>query len=196
MALFFLMASLPFSHAASAQEARAEILQQQLNIRKEMRQSRNSPSRLSSLRAELLELRQALKDLRRKQALERREQRALRRKRLQPVSLTPVPLETSKEVLSAFEAGKASYYADMFNGRTTASGEIFSNSLMTAAHKTLPFGTRVRVRNPNNGNTIEVIINDRGPYVSGRIIDLTSFGFSQLDSISKGVIDVEIEVID
>lgn len=195
MALFFLMASLPFSHAAPAQEARAEILQQQLNVRKEMRQSRNSPSRLSSLRAELLELRQALKDLRRKQALERREQRSQRRKSLQPVSLNPLP-QTSKEVFPASEIGKASYYADMFNGRTTASGEIFSNSLMTAAHKTLPFGTRVRVRNPNNGNTIEVIINDRGPFTPGRIIDLTSFGFSQLDSISKGVIDVEIEVID
>lgn len=174
---------------------RVRILQQQRELQRQIRQARKQPARLSSLKAELLGLRRSLQDLRKQKADEKRAEVALRRKKLQPVSITALS-EPAEPNFQTFEAGKASYYADKFNGRSTASGEIFSNALMTAAHKTLPFGTRVRVRNPSNGNTIEVIINDRGPFTPGRIIDLTSYGFSQLDNLSRGVIDVEIEVLD
>ena len=71
------------------------------------------------------------------------------------------------------QKGKASFYADKFNGRKTASGETFRNSKLTAAHKTLPFGTMVKVTNQSNGKTVKVRINDRGPFVLGRIIDLS-----------------------
>jgi rare lipoprotein A len=133
--------------------------------------------------------------MRQAQLAEKKSQALLQRKVIKPVAL-PTVVETPQKSTQATEIGKASYYADMFNGRTTASGEIFSNSNMTAAHKTLPFGTRVKVRNLSNGNTIEVVINDRGPFTPGRIIDLTSTGFSMLDNLSRGIIDVEIEIIE
>ena len=71
------------------------------------------------------------------------------------------------------QSGKASFYADKFEGTTTASGEKYRHNRLTAAHKTLPFGTKVRVTNLANSKTVEVVINDRGPYVEGRIIDLS-----------------------
>ena len=67
----------------------------------------------------------------------------------------------------------ASYYAKILHNRKTASGERFDNNAMTAAHKTLPFGTEVKVTNLNNGKSVTVRINDRGPFVKGRIIDLS-----------------------
>lgn len=194
--MFFLLALLPAAQADTYQQERLENLREQRSLQREMAKARRSaPSRLSELKLELLELQKALKEMKQQKAAARREQALLKRKRLNPVSLSTLP-EKEKKILNVSESGKASYYADMFNGRKTASGEIFSNSGMTAAHKTLPFGTRVKVRNVNNGNTIEVIINDRGPFTPGRIIDLTSYGFSQLDNLSRGVIDVEIEVLD
>ncbi|SHG94006.1 septal ring lytic transglycosylase RlpA family protein [Ferrimonas marina] len=93
------------------------------------------------------------------------------------------------------EQGQASFYADKYQGRTTANGERFDQQAMTAAHKTLPFGTRVRVTNLNNGKQIVVRINDRGPFVRGRIIDLSYRGFSQLASPSEGLIPVKMEVL-
>jgi rare lipoprotein A len=69
--------------------------------------------------------------------------------------------------------GMASYYGKEFHGRKTASGEIFDMHKLTAAHKTLPFGTRVRVTNLENGRSVTVRINDRGPFKKGRIIDLS-----------------------
>lgn len=74
----------------------------------------------------------------------------------------------------AFQTGGASFYGNKFNGRRTASGQRFSNSAFTAAHRTLPFGTMVRVVNPRNGRSVVVRINDRGPFVRGRVIDLSS----------------------
>src|SRR5688572_14799873 len=71
------------------------------------------------------------------------------------------------------QTGKASFYADKFDGTITASGEKYRHNKLTAAHKTLPFGTKVRVTNLSNNKTVEVVINDRGPYVDGRIIDLS-----------------------
>lgn len=91
--------------------------------------------------------------------------------------------------------GEASYYADKFHGRQTANGEIFDNGKMTAAHKTLPFGTKVRVTNVSNGKSVEVRINDRGPFVKGRIIDLSRAAAEELGMIHSGVAKVEVEII-
>ena len=71
------------------------------------------------------------------------------------------------------QTGKASFYADKFEGVFTASGEKYRHNKLTGAHKTLPFGTKVRVTNLENNQSVEVVINDRGPYVEGRIIDLS-----------------------
>ncbi len=72
-----------------------------------------------------------------------------------------------------FQSGKASWYGPGFLGRRTASGERFNTNDLTAAHKTLPFGTRVRVTNKKTGQSVVVRINDRGPYAHGRVIDLS-----------------------
>jgi len=92
------------------------------------------------------------------------------------------------------ETGMASYYAGKFQNRKTASGELLNNNSMTAAHKTLPFGTEVIVKNLKNGKSVKVRINDRGPFIKGRIIDLTRAAFSRIASLDKGVAKVEIRV--
>lgn len=94
------------------------------------------------------------------------------------------------------QTGKASFYADKFDGSPTASGEKYRHNKKTAAHKTLPFGTKVRVTNLDNNKTVEVVVNDRGPYVDGRIIDLSKSAAEELDFINKGIAEVKIEVID
>jgi len=94
------------------------------------------------------------------------------------------------------QTGKASFYADKFEGSPTASGEKYRHSKLTAAHKTLPFGTRVRVTNTGNNKSVEVVINDRGPYVDGRVIDLSRSAAIQLDFINAGLADVTVEVLD
>lgn len=90
------------------------------------------------------------------------------------------------------ERGGASYYADKFKGRRTASGQKFRQYKLTAAHKTLPFGTKVRIKNLQNGRTVRVRINDRGPFVSGRIIDLSKKAARRLDMVKSGIAPVEI----
>lgn len=97
---------------------------------------------------------------------------------------------------SGSESGKASFYADKHQGRKTANGEIYSQQKMTAAHKKLPFGTQVKVTNLNNGKSTVVRINDRGPFVRGRIIDLSKAAFSRLAPLSAGIISVKIDVVD
>lgn len=99
-------------------------------------------------------------------------------------------------VYSQTQSGKASFYADKFEGAMTASGEKYKHSKKTGAHKTLPFGTKVRVTNLENNKTVEVVINDRGPYVEGRIIDLSKSAAEELDYINKGIAEVKLEVID
>lgn len=94
------------------------------------------------------------------------------------------------------QTGKASFYADKFEGHPTASGEKYKHNKLTAAHKTLPFGTVVRVTNLANGNTVDVEINDRGPYIDGRIIDLSKSAAEKLGFINLGVTDVKIDVVD
>jgi rare lipoprotein A len=95
----------------------------------------------------------------------------------------------------SIQEGQASYYAHKFHGRTTANGEIYDENKMTAAHKTLPFGTTVRVTNLANGKKVVVRINDRGPFVKGRIIDLSYKAAGELDYITQGVMKVRVEVL-
>jgi len=90
------------------------------------------------------------------------------------------------------ETGKASFYADKFNGRKTASGERFSNRKKTAAHKTLPFGTKVTVTNMRNGRSVKVRINDRGPFVAGRSIDLSKKAARKIGMVGEGVGNVKL----
>ena len=91
--------------------------------------------------------------------------------------------------------GMASWYGPGFNGRRTASGERFRQNELTAAHKTLPFGTIVRVTNLQNARTVDVRINDRGPFVRGRIIDLSKGAAQRLRMINTGVVPVEVRVL-
>lgn len=91
--------------------------------------------------------------------------------------------------------GVASWYGEEFAGRTTANGEIFDPLLLTAAHRTLPFGTVVDVKNPKTGQTVRVRVNDRGPYVGNRVIDLSYAAAQQIGLIEPGIGDVEIRVV-
>ena len=103
--------------------------------------------------------------------------------------------ETDREIAKYKERGTASYYAKRFHNRKTASGERFNNGAMTAAHRTLPFGTEVIVKNINNGRSVTVRINDRGPFVKGRVIDLSRAAFSQIASLDEGLAKVEIRIV-
>ena len=107
-----------------------------------------------------------------------------------PASYKPHP-----ELNGYKETGIASYYARNFQHSKTANGELLDNNSMTAAHKSLPFGTEVIVKNINNGKSVKVRINDRGPFVKGRIIDLTRAAFSQIANLDMGVVKVEIRVV-
>lgn len=104
-----------------------------------------------------------------------------------PVSMAQAqPQETSGKVL---QSGRASWYGPGFHGRRTASGETFNTNELTAAHRTLPFGTRVRVVNQHTGRSVVVRINDRGPYAHGRVIDLSrasaqAIGISGVGSVT------------
>lgn len=92
--------------------------------------------------------------------------------------------------------GKASWYCIKCNGGThTASGETLRDNAMTAAHKTLPMGSKVKVTNLRNGKSVVVRINDRGPYIKGRIIDVTKGVAAKLDFIKAGVVPVKVEII-
>lgn len=89
-------------------------------------------------------------------------------------------------------SGKASYY---WQPQRVASGGWFNPNAMTAAHKTLPFGTKVRVTNKRNGRSAVVTINDRGPYVAGRVIDLSRAAAQEIGMIAAGVVDVSVDII-
>ena len=91
--------------------------------------------------------------------------------------------------------GKASYYSDQFHGRKTANGETFNMNKLTAAHPSLPFGTWVRVTNLSNGKDIVVRINDRGPFVKGRIIDLSIHAATELGIVESGTAKVKLEAL-
>jgi rare lipoprotein A len=94
------------------------------------------------------------------------------------------------------ETGMASWYGYPYHGRHAASGEIYDMEQMTAAHRTLPFGTRVRVVNLTNEKAVEVRINDRGPFVGGRVIDLSKAAARAVDMLPSGVAAVRLELVD
>jgi rare lipoprotein A len=94
------------------------------------------------------------------------------------------------------EVGLASWYGAPHHGRRTASGEVFDMNQLTAAHRTLPFGTRVLVTNRDTGQSAELRINDRGPFVQGRILDVSYAAARLLGAIGPGTIPVRIRVID
>ena len=93
------------------------------------------------------------------------------------------------------QEGEASWYGPGFAGRTTSNGEIFDPAEMTAAHRTLPFGTRVQVTNLETGSSVEVRINDRGPFKAGRIIDLSRAAADRIGMLGSGVARVRVEVV-
>jgi len=100
-----------------------------------------------------------------------------------------------KMPLASVYRGKASFYGPGFYGNRTANGEIYRLGTMTAAHRSLPFGTRVRVENLNNGRSVTVRINDRGPFVGGRIIDLSETAAEAIGMKSSGIAPVRIQVL-
>ncbi|WP_033777280.1 septal ring lytic transglycosylase RlpA family protein, partial [Salinispora cortesiana] len=106
-------------------------------------------------------------------------------------SAAPTPTSTAPTVVEAGSCG-ASYYSE---GQLTASGEVFDPSAMTAAHKTLPFDTMVRVTNPVTSTSVTVRINDRGPFITGRCIDLSQAAFAVIAPLSAGHVEVRYEVL-
>lgn len=94
-----------------------------------------------------------------------------------------------------YQKGEASWYGPGFNGKKTANGETFNMNKLTAAHKKLPFGTKVKVTNLQNGKSVIVRINDRGPFVKGRIIDLSKKAAQKIDLIKVGHTPVKLEII-
>lgn len=93
-------------------------------------------------------------------------------------------------------SGKASYYAAYLEGRATASGQPYDPNRLTASHRTLPFGTYVRVTRRFTGDSVVVMINDRGPQKEARILDLSRRAAEALNMIDAGVVDVEIEIVE
>ncbi len=96
---------------------------------------------------------------------------------------------------SAAEVGPASFYADAYQGKPTASGEIFDMHQLTAAHRSLPFGTIVKVSDTENHRSVVVRINDRGPFVEGRVIDLSLAAAEELQMVKSGLAPVKLEII-
>lgn len=96
---------------------------------------------------------------------------------------------------STEETGYASWYGGKFQGRKTANGEIFDTNQLTAAHKTLPFGSIVKVLNLENGKTVTVRINDRGPFIEGRIIDLSRAAAEEIGMLGTGIAMVKLEIL-
>ena len=100
---------------------------------------------------------------------------------------------TSKSTFS--QSGQGSYYADKFAGRPTASGAPYRPGKLTAAHNTLPFGTKIRVTNTRTGRSVKVTVNDRGPHVKGRIVDLSKKAARKIGLTQAGVAPVQLKVV-
>lgn len=90
----------------------------------------------------------------------------------------------------------ASYYHDKFEGRKTASGEIFDNDAFTAANRSIPFGTKVKITNLRNGKSVVVRINDRGPFTKSRAFDMSKAAFAEIGNLSIGHLPIEYEIVD
>ena len=111
-------------------------------------------------------------------------------------SCASIPASSPPELVGYTETGNASFYSSFYQFQKTASGERCNQLALTAAHRTLPFGTRVRVTNVDNSRSVVVKINDRGPFIDGRIIDLTRSAFGDIADTSAGIVAVQIEVVD
>ena len=94
-----------------------------------------------------------------------------------------------------YKYAKASYYHDSFNGNVTASSKIFDNNKLVAAHKTLPFGTKVKIINPINNKYVIVTIIDRGPFIKNREFDLSKKAFDSISNLNKGVIKIKYKIL-
>lgn len=103
----------------------------------------------------------------------------------------PVDLD---KIDTAYQVGVASYYGKKFHGRKTANGEVFNMYKLTAAHRVLPLGTQVKVTNLQNGRWVEVKVNDRGPFIEGRILDLSFAAALELEMVKQGTAKVMIEI--
>jgi rare lipoprotein A len=110
--------------------------------------------------------------------------------------LTALLFQIITYAFAQIQIGNASFYADKFEGSPTASGEKYKHNKLTAAHKSLPFGTKVRLTNTKNNQSVEVVINDRGPYVEDRIVDVSKSAAEKLGFINQGLAEVKLEVID
>nr|WP_230530069.1 septal ring lytic transglycosylase RlpA family protein [Microvirga roseola] len=106
------------------------------------------------------------------------------------MSPTLVSAEPNKKSAKVIQSGKASWYGPGFHGKKTASGETFNTNEMTAAHRTLPFGTKVRVVNKKTGKSVVVRINDRGPYAHGRVIDLSRASAQAIGISGVGAVEL------
>jgi rare lipoprotein A len=115
-------------------------------------------------------------------------------------AITPEPVADLDEATPAatrtIAGGSASYYAAKFEGRPTASGERYRAAQLTAAHRSLPFGSLVRVTNPTTGKSVTVRVNDRGPFTAGRVIDVSRAAAEELGLIARGHAPVELELIE
>jgi len=107
----------------------------------------------------------------------------------------PAKVENARGSKGSAQVGMASYYGREFDGKPTSSGETYHANHLTAAHRTLAFGTIVRVTNLSNGKKVIVRINDRGPFIKGRIIDLSLAAAKRLDMIEAGVVRVRVEIV-
>jgi rare lipoprotein A (peptidoglycan hydrolase) len=126
---------------------------------------------------------------------------ALSSSRQPPKVITPAttahPADPAKiSTKSAYQVGVASYYGKKFHGKPTANGEIFNMYKLTAAHRVLPLGTRIKVTHLGNGRWVEVKVNDRGPFIEGRILDLSFAAALELEMVKAGTAKVMIELVD
>jgi rare lipoprotein A len=107
----------------------------------------------------------------------------------------PAPAPVPAAAAADSTQGKVAHYGAKFNGRKTASGEVFNSNAMTMAHKTLPFGTRVKVTNMANGKSVVVRVNDRGPSTPDRVGDLTTGAARKIGMTKAGVVDAKLDVV-
>ena len=104
----------------------------------------------------------------------------------------PSAISTDK----AYQIGVASYYGKKFHGRKTANGETFNMYKLTAAHRVLPLGTRIKVTHLHNGRWVEVRVNDRGPFIEGRVLDLSFAAALELEMVKAGTAEIMIEIVE
>ena len=113
-----------------------------------------------------------------------------------PAPPTAAPPAPARPSAAGVQTGKASWYGDAHQGKKTANGELYDMHTLTAAHRTLPFGTRLRVTNVDNGRSVVVRVNDRGPFASGRLIDVSRAAALDLGVLGAGLFTVRVEILE